>query len=473
MHDIEDVIVPEEGGLDDFVKEMADVLSGEGIAGTFNLIGDKVRLWQKRGRGDVIAALARHDIGSHTSKGTSHPTVFEYLEDKNWEDGIRECEKRERAYFDELSAVFHKKNPHYASHITVGDPAQFMCFLKNLGKACVFSCFNIPEYPRRRAVWYCGALNFCGYEGDGLEQSFFDDQIFERRMARLLEDVQKNASEGVDYCGFFVGHDMMKCQTYTDRFWGANGVNLPRRQWGKWGLPALKSDEDMRRMMTNYRKFARALKSNGHLRLSTIEELSDLYRHQRSVISSEELYIISQKILEREQIIMSDFSPAETTLALAESLLAYAKNKQLPGKVRVRETLGPMDTFVGWPEPRGIEPREVIALCRELMIYHQKHGALAHQFAVRGLRVGINSFYHVLAQMYAACFNGKSADVFSLRAEMRKYPAAAYSIESIMTRQGDCLLYKPDLNMHTICKYLKLQTWTLKPACQSSESGEQ
>ena len=44
-----------------------------GVRGTFTVIVEKARSLEERGRTDVITAMARHDIGSHTNRGSIHP----------------------------------------------------------------------------------------------------------------------------------------------------------------------------------------------------------------------------------------------------------------------------------------------------------------------------------------------------------------------------------------------------------------
>jgi hypothetical protein len=36
-------------------------------------------LWERRGRWDVIGAVAQHDVGLHTDHHSVHPTASEYL----------------------------------------------------------------------------------------------------------------------------------------------------------------------------------------------------------------------------------------------------------------------------------------------------------------------------------------------------------------------------------------------------------
>ena len=95
--DVEDYTSPESVGMDDLPKWMAEIMTEEGVTGTFFVIGEKARMMEKRGRKDVIEAMARHDIGSHTNYGSIHPTVTEILENATWDEGKETMLRNETA----------------------------------------------------------------------------------------------------------------------------------------------------------------------------------------------------------------------------------------------------------------------------------------------------------------------------------------------------------------------------------------
>ena len=80
VFDVEDYTTPAKEGIDEIPKWLAEIMTEEGVTGTFFMIVEKARSLELRGRNDVIAAMAKHDIGSHTNRGSIHPTVTEQLE---------------------------------------------------------------------------------------------------------------------------------------------------------------------------------------------------------------------------------------------------------------------------------------------------------------------------------------------------------------------------------------------------------
>src|SRR5208283_2080353 len=90
--DTEDFVTP---GSDDPPKWVAEFFREHGYKATFKMVAEKVRSLRKRQRLDVIQAIAAHEVGYHTNNHSVHPTVYEYLRKKTWEDGCREFERRE------------------------------------------------------------------------------------------------------------------------------------------------------------------------------------------------------------------------------------------------------------------------------------------------------------------------------------------------------------------------------------------
>ncbi len=104
--DTEDYILP---ASDDAALRIAAWLSDQRIRATFKVVGEKARVLERRGRTDVIAALARHEIGFHTNWHSVQPTPAAYLSPLGWAEGVLEFDRRERPGFDDVARVFGQK----------------------------------------------------------------------------------------------------------------------------------------------------------------------------------------------------------------------------------------------------------------------------------------------------------------------------------------------------------------------------
>src|SRR5947199_5042473 len=74
--DTEDYIEP---SADDAALRIANDLAGMGVHATFKVVGEKARVLEKRGRTDVIRALAAHSIGYHSNFHSIQPAPAVYL----------------------------------------------------------------------------------------------------------------------------------------------------------------------------------------------------------------------------------------------------------------------------------------------------------------------------------------------------------------------------------------------------------
>ena len=101
--DVEDIVHED---TDDIALDIADMLAGDGVTASMFVVGEKARLWERRGRWDVISAVARHDVGLHTDHHSIHPTVSEYLADREWSDGVEEAMRVEGPAAQDLARIF-------------------------------------------------------------------------------------------------------------------------------------------------------------------------------------------------------------------------------------------------------------------------------------------------------------------------------------------------------------------------------
>src|SRR5437763_1374813 len=84
--DTEDYETP---ASDDAEKGWAEMLMRYGLTGCFCVVGEEARALRDRGRRDVLAALARHEVAYHSDLHSAHPTHAEYLDTMGWPEGVR------------------------------------------------------------------------------------------------------------------------------------------------------------------------------------------------------------------------------------------------------------------------------------------------------------------------------------------------------------------------------------------------
>jgi hypothetical protein len=155
--DTEDYILPES---DDAALRLAEFLTRKGVRATFKIVGEKGRTLERRGRGDVVAALSRHDIGYHSNLHSQQPTPALRLSNIGWNEGINEFDRTERAGFEVVQRIFGVAPVCYGQPGNAWVPQSYP----------ILKAWKVPLYldegthvgVRGQPFWYGGILNVFG-----------------------------------------------------------------------------------------------------------------------------------------------------------------------------------------------------------------------------------------------------------------------------------------------------------------------
>ena len=454
--DVEDYITPESEGLDEIPKFLAEIMSEEGVTGTFFVIGEKARSFEKRGRKDVIEAMAKHDIGGHTNLGSIHPTVTERLETAGWDDGVHQMLKQESLGFEELERIFGKPIRTLARHGGSYGP-QLVYALAKMNASYTGSPVHLPG---RSVVWFCNTLNFNGQYA-GFDNAYFRDDLFEPLLDSLKIRLPKIAQE-VDVISFFAGHP---CKMRTIQFWDLNYYLGANPDSSDWIIPELRPLESMKTVQKNFRRLVQFLKSQDYIEITTFRSLKKRYSRQKKYMRIGELREIAERTLDENCIPLDDyFSPAEVFGGLVESIIKYRKKNLLPKKIKRISTLGPMKMPNPDPEISRVTINQVYGLAQEANDIIQKNGTLPSSLKVDNRRIGTGSLYALFCAVYLDMGLKKLADEYSVPS-FDAYPKV--NEEAIIKKLigfKNWPVHRPDLDMSRLVEMTRMQLWTLKPA---------
>lgn len=335
--DVEDYISPESEGIDDIPKWLAEIMSEEGVTGTFFVIGEKARSLEKRGRQDVIAAMAKHDIGSHTNFGSIHPTVTEQLEKADWEEGVSKMAEQETAGIEELERIFGTPVTTLARH--GGSYGPQLIYALGQMKA------GLPEL-----------------------------------------------SQKVEAISLFAGHP---CKIRTQQFWDFNFYYGENRDPGQWKTPDMRPLESMKTAQKNFRRLIRFLNNLDGIEITTFHALMKLYTYQKERLTKKELREIADQTIKEETIFISEyFSPAEAFAGYVQSIIDFQQNGSLPRKIKIKNRpLGPLEMPISQPEISRVTVEEVYELAREAKDYIVRTSSLPSFLKVRNFRIGTGSLF--------------------------------------------------------------------------------
>lgn len=150
--DSEDILTPE---ADDAEKWWAEELSVRGIRGSFQCVSEMLRALTRRGRDDVIEAIAKHETGYHTNYHSIPPTHPEALEGKGLAESVDWVLRYEASGIQTHLETFGRVPISYCSPGDSWTPATLIAMA-----ACgikVF-CDTRISWANERPFWYCGLL---------------------------------------------------------------------------------------------------------------------------------------------------------------------------------------------------------------------------------------------------------------------------------------------------------------------------
>jgi len=454
--DVEDYITPESERIDDIPRWLAQIMAEEGVTGTFFVIGEKARSLEKRGRRDVIAAMAKHDIGSHTNFGSIHPTVTEQLEKADWQTGFRLMLDQESAGVKDLERIFGTAVRTMARHGGSYGP-QLIGALSKMNVGYAGSPVNLPG---SSVVWFCNALNFYG-QYDGFDDTYYRDDLFDPHFEKLKEELPKLA-QTVEVLPFFAGHPT---KIRAEQFWDFNFYDGKNPAPGEWKAPALRPMASMKTAQKNFRRLVRYLKSRDDLEITTFGSLMALYSDQKEILTAEELCEIARSTLQDKAIVPSEsFSPAEAFAGLAKSITDEQDRGSLPQNMKVIRPYGPLEMPVSRPEISHVTFKEASELARKADDYIRRVGSLPSFVTVRNGRIGTGSLFALFCAVFLD-MNTKSLKPECVVPTFDPYPKTNEN-DIVQRVKGfkSWPVHRPDLGMRAIVEMTKLQLWTLKPA---------
>jgi len=454
--DTEDYVSPESEGIDDIPKWLAETMSEEGVTGTFFVIGEKARSLEKRGRRDVIAAMAEHDIGSHTNLGSVHPTVTEQLEKAGWDEGFGMMRDQEGAGIGELERIFGVPVTTLARHGGSYGP-QLVAALGALGAGYQGSPASLPGHD---VVWFCNALNFSAQYA-GFDDSYYRDDLFEPVFDKLKREFPE-AARSSQVLALFAGHPT---KIRAEEFWDLNfygGRNTPASEWV---APRLRPRETMATARKNFRRMMRWLKGRDDIEITTYRELMRIYGGQEETVTRAGLREWAEGTLAGKALVPgAGFSPAEAFAGLAAAIARYRADGEIPASLRTVHPLGPAEMPPGSPGTGRLTLDEVLGLADAAVAHIDGAGMLPSFLEVTGGRVGTGSLAALFCAVYLDLDAGAPRPDYEVPA-FEPYPGTHEKrIVAEVEGYKGWPVHRPDLDMSRIVDLTKLQLWTLKPA---------
>lgn len=465
--DTEDFLLP---ASDDAAKRLADMLTDRGIRATFRVVGEKARVLERRGRGDVIAALCRHAIGYHTDLHSVHPTPQEYLSTCGLLDGVAEFVRREKQGAADVRRIFGRQTLSGYCQPGASWACQVLVALDPLGVSPVSAEIGIHVGLHDKPFWTAGVLNVYEMGEYYTDMPLYDPAALEPAKVKVSQMVDRLRAEG----GGLISIGYHPCDWVHEQFWDAvnfrYGANPPREQWK---APPQRPAEQTEQAFARFARYIDHIKSLG-VRFVTNEELPAIYadRLRTEGLTQSELTQAAKSIadgrcagVDYRMIGGKAISPADLFELLTVAVGGLIDGKQVAFPLPARGILGPdsrpgrdaqSGQTVSWPAMRDAT--------LDVRDYLQVNRRVPPRVFIGADYVSPADFLQGLAAVWCHSVEQEGLPRDGLRLGANLSVLTERHVAEVPVTPFTWSIHKPNLNIAGILEVARLQAWTLKPA---------
>ncbi len=465
--DGEDLVHPDS---DDIPADIARMLADDGVVASMYVVGEKARLWERRGRWDVIAAVGLHDVGLHTDHHSVHPTASEYLADKGWDDGVAEALRQEGPGAADLARLFSQYPSSWATSGSSWAP-QIPAATRRLGiPANVYSHAQAGD---GGACWYAGQLCYGEYFGiRGGESTYCDDAAFDAALPDQLARVEAARRRGLSCLGLFCAHPTrLRYTVFWDVLNFARGHNTPAAEYR---FAPRRTDAEYPAALRNLRRMIQGVRALPGVEIMSTRHLNRLFQPEGGPVEWAALRPLAETVLSAEAIAagytlqdtqLRPISAATALDLLARAVVRLADGGPAPGHVLARSVLGPKSPPPDLPASLSLSPGAFVSLARDLALQVGATGHLPVSVQAAELAVGPGPLLKACASAFLAWErDGQAGKVPVAPAPGEPSVARELAKTGIDDRLPGWPPHRPDLRLDLLALHTRLQCWSLTPA---------
>ena len=447
--DVEDFFSPPDAPTHTLPGQLADTMHRHGLTGSFHIIGERARFWERHGMTDVIRSISKHDVSLHFDRGSIHPTTAEEVSQLDWFRGVDRVLFRELPGFQALERIFGKCTALTRHGGTFA--AQIIYAAGKMGKPFFHSPFRLPG---RNVVWFCNNLLIGGYQAP-----FYFDKVYRdtAKFEAVLEKVNgylDERADSIDFTAMFGCHPLI---TITEEFADAinflHGANPAPKDWI---APKLIPGVSVPLVLENFERLVRTLVTHPRVTWTTVAGIHRLYGHRPARV------IDAEVVRGAEQVVAENGPQWTPALTAGELLYLLAKRAMAPVPTEsydVPQVMGPTEepAVATVATPAQLSPSTIAA---KIVGAVMASGYLPTQVTAGDVSISLESAMLRLA-MHAIGHEPSS------QVEARPAVDALSGVAEAVELVKDCKKWRihgPEYHQDGILKHFRLQCWTLKPA---------
>jgi hypothetical protein len=459
--DTEDYILPQD---DDAAKRLAEMLSGLGVRATFKVVGEKARVLEERGRRDVIAALARHDIGYHSNTHSQQPTIAVYLQHAGWDDGRAEFYRREAQGARDVERIFGAKPVAYGQPGSAWAPQAYPA-LREMGIRMYLDeadHVGIEDQP----FYYGGMLNVFKMRSNLARMALGGGDSLASGKAAFTKAYEALRSKGGGTISIYY-HPNEWVQT---EFWDAvnfrRGANPPRTEWKR---PGTRPASETEQAFHDFEEYVRFMKAQPDVQFVTATEMLGIYTDAAMTrgFQRQDLLELSKDM--QNEITFRRFdeyalSAADAFGLLTEALAAFVERSDLPAATAVIPLDGPARTYTRstGPPSSSFTWTAFAQAVRDTRDYLHKAHRVPDEVWIGAESLSPADYLATLAHTLEDVIAGGKRPSEAVRHEGR-YTADRYVADD-SPELWSWPIFPEGFHAPRIMELARLQAWTLKPA---------
>ena len=485
--DTEDYETP---ASDDAELLWARLFARHGIRACFCVVGEEARALRDRGRRDVLAALAQHEIASHSNLHSAHPTPAEYLDGLSWRDGVRRFVQEEAPAVGDLRDLLGQQPSAWCKPgNSWGAAVPYAAALLGMPVFCDAPFEWAPGRPMRYAGELLpGPTGTSGPSVGGLLLRYHTsfDRYFrvpgaERQgqmradFEALLESRLAEAEQEGRPPGIVVIYTH-PCRTVTaafpDNF--TAGRNPPRSEWRPAPLRPQHEVDALVRDFDAFLGWIADLRASDRVVLTTYREVFERYRQPaearlplHGALELARAVAIDDSPIEPWKIAGQWLSPAEQYGVVAAALAHSAVWGSPPKEVPVRRLLGPIDyESLQAAAAQDASPVALPVVQRAAVEADERcsrDGAVPARIALPGSGGPGRALRLMSRALVAAAGPSRGIEVQSPKGNDETVLWRREDFQRLRF-QGTWSIFPPDFKGERLIEQARWQTWSAKPA---------
>ena len=320
----------------DAIRDIANLLTEEGVRGNFNIVGFLAARLVELKRYDVIESLKPHVIGTQTLYHSRHPNVAELGDDPSYERSYRETMRDEAKGVGMLEAVFGEGRcvfqcpPGNSVSATACEVYHDLGILfsggygfTDAGDSRTYSLMVGRPGREVLGLWYANQYHLPYYLPFHLESMLPTGGRPCPDFAKALDRMAQ-----YDFTGLYMHPHMAVKTAHWDGPNYRKGNLVP---WREWKQVPDRDSADTEAYYGRFRAFIRAVKADGRFEITNIDDLKASLR-PRVAIAAKDIPVIRAALLKDFSCIREPASWSVADVFQASVRLLRGEASRLPGK---------------------------------------------------------------------------------------------------------------------------------------------